>query len=225
MENVTQPSRFARLARRLLHPFTPPPAPQNLEERLDQAIENFEAQVIENREAMVKVDIKVRLADEKTRVSLESAEEWEEKAAAATQRAEEAQKQNRHQDAKRYQELAATAVEYAIQKRDEHNKRVSRAKEQEVIIAQLRARSSAMEAQLEDMRSERDELLSRQAAIAAQESAHGFAGVIDSSSHQTAAADLEAHVVSGEARLSAHADIETLLSNLRTAAIAEGNQS
>ena len=89
MENVIQPSRFARLARRLLHPFTPPPAPQNLEERLDQAIENFEAQVIENREPMVKVDIKVRLADEKTRVSLESAEEWEEKAAAATQRAED----------------------------------------------------------------------------------------------------------------------------------------
>ncbi|MDO5724642.1 MAG: PspA/IM30 family protein [Flaviflexus sp.] len=144
---------------------------------MDQLVRDYTDSIAEAEDAIAVTIGNLRMAESDHAASVEEAEEWGRKAAAASERAEEYRSQGDEENANKFDNLAKIAISKQIAAEKDAKSAEPMIESQNKVVDQLKDGLNQMRLKLDSLKSKRDELVARQKSAEAQ------ATVQDSISH------------------------------------------
>jgi phage shock protein A len=148
------------------------------ERMLDQMIRDFTSNISEAEDAVAQSIGNLRMMEDDEREAVETAAVWGAKAAAASAKAEEL-RAGAPADADRFENLARVALKRQIEYEDQAKNLRPTIAQQTEIVEKLKSGLMSMRAKLEELRTKRDELVSRAKIAQAQEQVHDALRSVD----------------------------------------------
>lgn len=143
-------------------------AAEDPEKMLDQIIRDYTNNIAEAKDAVATTIGNLRMMEEDEREGREAAEEWGRKAAAATRKADELRGQGNTADADKFENLARIALKKQIDYEEQAKSLQPTIAQQSEVVAKLKDGLQTMETKLEELRTKRNELVSRAKMAQAQ---------------------------------------------------------
>lgn len=138
------------------------------EKMLDQLIRDFTSNIAEAEEAVAQTVGNLRLLEDDHREALEAKDEWGNKAASASRKAEEMRSAGNTSEAGRFDELAKVALRRQISFESEINAYEGQIEQQRAFTDQLKDGLNKLRERREELVRKRDELVSRAKMARAQ---------------------------------------------------------
>jgi phage shock protein A len=148
------------------------------ERMLDQMIRDYSSNISETEDAVAQSIGNLRMMEDDEREADETAAEWGAKAAAAAAKAEEL-RAGAPADADRFENLARIALKRQIEYEDQAKNLRPTIAQQTEIVEKLKSGLMSMRAKLEELRTKRDELVSRAKIAEAQSQVHDALKSVD----------------------------------------------
>lgn len=138
------------------------------EKMIDQLVRDYTDDIQEAEQAVAQTVGNLRLTEDDLAKAKDEAAEWGSKAAAAAQRASQAQAAGNTADATRFDELAKTALRQQIANEGRAKSIQQLVDQQTQLTEQLKVGLNGMRAKLEELHTKRDELAARAKMAEAQ---------------------------------------------------------
>jgi phage shock protein A len=135
---------------------------------VDQLIRDYTSNIQEAEQAVAQTVGNLRLAEDDLARAREEAAEWGSKAAAAAQRASQAQAAGNSADVGRFDDLAKTALRQQISYENQAKALADQVAQQTALTSQLKEGLNGMRAKLTELQTKRDELMARAKMAEAQ---------------------------------------------------------
>lgn len=167
---------------------------------LEQLVRNYSAGISDAKNAVQETISSVRLIEAQQHKDIADVEQWAAKAEMAANRAKKATKRGDAAGAARAEKLAMTALKKQIATQQRVDSRAEKLVAQNEMIEGLKDGLAAMGDKLEELKSRRDELLTRVRLAETQETVVDAVGQINSGDPTSAMSQLEDRVMRTEAR-------------------------
>ncbi|MFD4143396.1 MULTISPECIES: PspA/IM30 family protein [unclassified Streptomyces] len=135
---------------------------------LDQLIRDYTNNIAEAEQAVASTIGNLRLMEQDHKEDVEAAEEWGQKALAASRKADELRAAGRSADADRFDGLAKVALGRQLQSEKEAKTAEPTIASQTQVVDKLKSGLDQMKSKLSELRSKRDELVARAKSAQAQ---------------------------------------------------------
>lgn len=146
---------------------------------LDQMIRDYTDSIREAEAAVSQTIGNLRLMERDHDEDVKAAQDWERKAVAASQRADQARSEGQAGEADRFDNLARVAIERQIQSSEEATSVEPSIQSQNQVVGQLKTGLDTMRGKLTELKSKRDQLVARSRAADAQNRMSDAVGAID----------------------------------------------
>lgn len=138
------------------------------EKMLDQLVRDYTNNIAEAEEAVAQTIGNLRLVEDDAKEARGAAQEWHDKAAAASRRADQLRAENNATEADRFDELAKVALRREMSYEDQAKTLESQAAGQNELAEKLKDGLNKLRAKREELVQKRDELVSRAKMAQAQ---------------------------------------------------------
>ncbi|WP_328396926.1 PspA/IM30 family protein [Streptomyces sp. NBC_00390] len=135
---------------------------------LDQLIRDYTNNIAEAEQAVASTIGNLRLMEQDHKEDVEAAEEWGQKALAASRKADELRAAGRSADADRFDGLAKVALGRQLQSENEAKTAEPTIASQTQVVDKLKSGLDQMKSKLTELQSKRDELVARAKSAQAQ---------------------------------------------------------
>ncbi|MEU0397222.1 PspA/IM30 family protein [Streptomyces sp. NPDC006208] len=135
---------------------------------LDQLIRDYTNNIAEAEQAVASTIGNLRLMEQDHKEDVEAAEEWGQKALAASRKADELRAAGRNADADRFDSLAKVALGRQLQSENEAKTAEPTIASQTQVVDKLKSGLDQMKSKLSELQSKRDELVARAKSAQAQ---------------------------------------------------------
>ena len=135
---------------------------------LDQMVRDYTNSIAEAQDAVAVTVGNLRLAQADYAQDVRDAQEWGQKALAASNKAEQLRSAGNATDAERFDNLAKIALTKQLASEKEAKDAEPMIASQEEVVAKLKTGLDTMRAKLDELKSKRDSLIARQKTAAAQ---------------------------------------------------------
>nr|WP_231928138.1 PspA/IM30 family protein [Devriesea agamarum] len=149
------------------------------EKMLDQMIRDYTENIREAEAAVAQTIGNLRLSERDRDEDKKAAQEWEGKALAASQRADQLRAEGSAAEADKFDNLARIAISRQIQAEDEVAAVEPTIAAQNETVEKLKVGLQQMRVKLDELRTKRDQLVARSKAAAAQNRMNDALGAID----------------------------------------------
>lgn len=149
------------------------------EKMLDQMIRDYTESIREAETAVSQTIGNLRLMERDQEEDRNAAADWERKALAASQRADQLRAEGNAAEADRFDSLARVAIERQMSAEEEIASVQPTIDAQNQVVGQLRTGLDSMKGKLNELRSKRDSLVARSRAAEAQNRMSDAVGAID----------------------------------------------
>jgi phage shock protein A len=182
-------------------------AAEDPEKMLDQMIRDYTNNIDEANDAVATTIGNLRMMEEDEREARETATEWGAKAAAAARKADELRAAGNTADADKFENLARIALKKQIDyERQAETLQPTIAQATEV-VSKLKTGLQAMNAKLGELRTKRDELVSRAKMARAQSQVHDALSSVDVMDPTSEVSRFEDKIRREEARVAGQAEL------------------
>jgi len=175
---------------------------------LDQLIRDYTNSIAEAEGAIAQTIGNLRLAEQDHTADLAAAQEWGQKAAAASSRADALRAQGNTADADKFDNLAKVAIGKQISFEQEAKDAEPMIASQNEVVDKLKAGLSGMKDKLGDLRRRRDTLVARAKSAEAQAKVQGAVASINVLDPTSEVARFEDKVRREEARVAGQAELQ-----------------
>ncbi|HET7574487.1 MAG TPA: PspA/IM30 family protein [Solirubrobacterales bacterium] len=149
------------------------------EKMLDQLVRDYTNSIAEAEEAVAQTIANTRMAEQDMQIDKDAAQEWGQKAAAASAKADQLRSSGDTAGADKFDNLAKVALGRQISFENEVKDAEPRLAQQNATVDQLKAGLTQMRTKLEDLKSRRSQLVARARAAEAQAQVQQSMGAID----------------------------------------------
>lgn len=174
---------------------------------IDQLIRDYTNNIAEAEEAVAQTIGNLRLAEQDYREDLAAAEDWGNKALAASARADQMRASGDTAGADKFDNLAKVALSKQISAESEAKQAEPTIASQTEVVEKLKTGLTAMKGKLGDLRNRRDQLVARAKSAEAQASVQGAISSINVLDPSSELSRFEDKVRREEARVAGHAEI------------------
>ncbi len=174
---------------------------------IDQLIRDYTNNIAEAEEAVAQTIGNLRLAEQDYREDLAAAEDWGNKALAASSRADQMRAAGDAAGADKFDNLAKVALSKQISAESEAKQAEPTIASQTEVVEKLKTGLTSMKSKLGDLRSRRDQLVARAKSAEAQASVQGAISSINVLDPSSELSRFEDKVRREEARVAGHAEI------------------
>ncbi len=136
---------------------------------LDQLVRDFTNNIAEAEDAVAQTIGNLRLVEDDAREAREASQEWHDKAAAASRRAEELRGAGNTSEADRFDDLARIALRREISLQEQAKTLETQAEQQNELATKLKDGLNKLRVKREELVQKRDELVSRAKMAQAQQ--------------------------------------------------------
>lgn len=158
--------RISQLARANINALID--AAEDPEKMLDQMIRDYINNIAEAEEAVAQTIGNLRMMEEDQREANKAAADWGAKAAAAAAKAKEMRAAGNAEEADRFENLARVALKRQITYEEQASDLATPIAQQAEVVAKLKNGLNTMRVKLEELKTRRDELVSRAKVAEAQ---------------------------------------------------------
>lgn len=158
--------RIAHLARANIHAILD--QAEDPEKMLDQMVRDYRNSIVEAEEAIAQTIGNLRLAEQDRDEDQRAAREWEQKALAASRKADELRASGQAGEADRFDGLARIALERQLSAESEIRQAEPVIAAQTEVVDKLKTGLQQMKAKLDELQRTRDQLVARQKSAAAR---------------------------------------------------------
>lgn len=162
--------RISQLTRANIHSLID--GAEDPEKMLDQMIRDYTANITEAEQAVATTIGNLRLMEADQAEDAAAAQDWGNKAIAASTRADQLRGSGSTAEADRLDNLAKVAIERQIKAEQDANGLSTQIASQQAVVDKLRGGLENMKGKLVELKSRRDQLVSRQKVAAAQNQMH-----------------------------------------------------
>jgi phage shock protein A len=149
------------------------------EKMLDQLVRDYTNSIAEAEEAVAQTIANTRMAEQDAQIDRDAAQEWGQKAAAASAKADQLRASGDTAGADKFDNLAKVALGRQISFENEVKEAEPRITQQNATVDQLKDGLTQMRTKLEDLKSRRSQLVARARAADAQAQVQQSMGAID----------------------------------------------
>lgn len=149
------------------------------EKMLDQLVRDYTNSIAEAEEAVAQTIANTRMAEQDAQIDRDAAQEWGQKAAAASAKADQLRSSGDAEGADKFDNLAKVALSRQISFENEVKEAEPRIAQQNATVDQLKDGLTQMRTKLEDLKSRRSQLVARARAAEAQAQVQQSMGAID----------------------------------------------
>lgn len=149
------------------------------EKMLDQLVRDYTNSIAEAEEAVAQTIANTRMAEQDAQIDRDAAQEWGQKAAAASAKADQLRGSGDTAGADKFDSLAKVALSRQISFENEVKEAEPRIAQQNATVDQLKDGLTQMRTKLEDLKSRRSQLVARARAAEAQAQVQQSMGAID----------------------------------------------
>lgn len=175
---------------------------------LDQLVRDFSNSIAEAEEAVAVTIGNLRLAEQDHAADIAAMQDWGNKAIAASNKAEELRTAGDEAGAARFDDLAKIAIRKQINAERDAKAAEPAIATQNETVEKLKTGLTQMRAQLEDLKTRRDQLVARQKSAAAQDKVQGAIASINVLDPTSELSRYEEQVRRDEARVAGRAEIQ-----------------
>jgi phage shock protein A len=177
------------------------------EKLLDQMIRDYTNNIDEANDAVATTIGNLRMMEEDEREARETAAEWGTKAAAAARKADELRAAGNTADADRFENLARIALKKQIDYEQQAGTLQPTIAQQTDVVSKLKSGLQSMDSKLEELKTKRDELVSRAKMAHAQSQVHDALGSVDVMDPTSEVSRFEDKIRREEARVAGQAEL------------------
>jgi phage shock protein A len=181
-------------------------AAEDPEKMLDQMIRDYMNNIDDANDAVATTIGSLRMMEEDEREARETATEWGAKAAAAARKADELRAQNTA-DADKFENLARVALKKQIDYEEQAKGLQPTIAQQTDVVAKLKAGMQTMNAKLDELKTRRNELVSRAKMARAQAEVHDALSSVDVMDPTSEISRFEDKIRREEARVAGQAEL------------------
>ncbi len=149
------------------------------EKMLDQLVRDYTNSIAEAEEAVAQTIANTRMAEQDMQIDKDAAQEWGQKAAAASAKADQLRGSGDTAGADKFDNLAKVALTRQISYENEVKEAEPRIAQQNTTVDQLKDGLTQMRTKLEDLKNRRSQLVARARAAEAQAQVQQSMGAID----------------------------------------------
>ncbi len=182
-------------------------AAEDPEKMLDQMIRDYTNNIDEANDAVATTVGNLRMMEEDEREARETAAEWGAKAAAAARKADELRAAGNTADADKFENLARIALKKQIDYEQQAETLQPTIAQQTEVVSKLKAGMQTMTARLEELRTKRDELVSRAKMARAQAQVQDALSSVDVMDPTSEISRFEDKIRREEARVAGQAEL------------------
>lgn len=182
-------------------------AAEDPEKMLDQMIRDYMNNIDDANDAVATTIGSLRMMEEDEREARETATEWGAKAAAAARKADELRAQGSTADADKFDNLARVALKKQIDYEEQAKGLQPTIAQQTEVVAKLKAGMQAMNAKLDELKTKRNELVSRAKMARAQAEVHDALSSVDVMDPTSEISRFEDKIRREEARIAGQAEL------------------
>lgn len=177
------------------------------EKMLDQLIRDYTNNIAEAEDAVAQTIGNLRLLEQDHAEDVAAAQEWGQKALAASQRADQLRTAGQPTEADKFDNLAKVALGKQIDAEGEAKTSAPMIASQTEAVEKLKAGLTAMKSKLDDLRNKRDELVARAKSAQAQAGVQGAIQSIDILDPTSEVSRFEEKVRREEAKVAGQAEV------------------
>lgn len=149
------------------------------EKMLDQMIRDYTNSISEAETAVAQTIGNLRMLEDDYKEDIETARSWEQKARAASQRADQFREEGEHSSADKFDNLAKVALEHQMHSEKDARNSEPTISSQNEVVEKLKNGLEQMKKKRTELVSKRDELTARQKSAQAQATVHDAVKSID----------------------------------------------
>ena len=198
-------SRIAHLARANIHAILD--SAEDPETMLDQMVRDYRNSIVEAEEAIAQTIGNLRLAEQDRDQDAKVAREWEQKAVAASRKAEELRAAGQTAEADRFDRLARVAIERQLSAEAEVRAAEPTIAAQTEVVDKLKTGLQQMKVKLDELQRTRDQLVARKKSAEAQAQVQDAVRSIDLLDPTSEVARFEDRIRREEARVAGRAEL------------------
>lgn len=146
---------------------------------LDQMVRDYTNNIKEAESAIAQTIGNLRMLQDDYNEDVRAAQEWGNKAAAASRKADEFRSQGNNSDAEKFDNLAKVALQRQISSENEAKTAEPNIRSQEAVVDQLKTGLNQMKSKLTELTNKRNELVARAKTAQAQSQVHDALGSIN----------------------------------------------
>ena len=204
-QKQTALGRIAQLARANIHAILD--QAEDPEKMLDQMVRDYSGSIVEAEDAIATTIGNLRLAEQDRDEDVAAAKEWEQKAVAASRKADELRAAGQAAEADRFDGLARIAIERQLSADAEVTAAEPTIAAQAQVVAQLKTGLMQMKSKLDELGRTRDQLVARQKSVDAQAQVQDATRSIDLLDPTSEVARFEDKIRREEARVAGRAEL------------------
>jgi phage shock protein A len=178
------------------------------EKMLNQLVTDFTNSIADAEEAVAQTIANTRMAEEDLRIDREAAQEWGQKAAAASAKADELRAKGDTAGADKFDSLAKVALNRQIGFEREVREAEPRIAQQNATVEELKNGLTIMHTKLEDLKNRRSQLVARSRAAEAQAQVQQSMSAIDVMDPTSELSRFEDRIRSQEAMVQGRAEAQ-----------------
>jgi phage shock protein A len=182
-------------------------AAEDPEKMLDQMIRDYMNNIDDANDAVATTIGSLRMMEEDEREARETATEWGAKAAAAARKADELRAQGDAADADKFENLARVALKKQIDYEEQARGLQPTIAQQTEVVTKLKAGMQTMNAKLDELKTRRNELVSRAKMARAQAEVHDALSSVDVMDPTSEISRFEDKIRREEARVAGQAEL------------------
>lgn len=182
-------------------------AAEDPEKMLDQMIRDYMNNIDDANDAVATTIGNLRMMEEDEREAREAATEWGAKAAAAARKADELRAQGNTADADKFENLARVALKKQIDYEEQAKGLQPTIAQQTEVVTKLKAGMQTMNAKLDELKTRRNELVSRAKMARAQSEVHDALSSVDVMDPTSEISRFEDKIRREEARVAGQAEL------------------
>jgi phage shock protein A len=177
------------------------------EKMLDQIIRDYTNNIADAEEAIAQTIGNLRMMEDDEREANETAAEWGGKASAAAAKSRELRASGNAPDADRFENLARIALKRQIDYENQARDMRPSIQQQNEVVAKLKEGLNTMRVKLEELRTKRDELVSRARMAEAQSQVHDALRSVDMTDPTSEVSRFEDKIRREEARVTGESEL------------------
>jgi phage shock protein A len=197
--------RITQLARANIHAMLD--QAEDPEKMLDQMVRDYRSSIVEAEEAIAQTIGNLRLAEQDRDEDVRAAQEWGQKAAAASRKADELRAAGQTPEADRFDGLARVAIERQLKAEQEVKQAEPLIASQTEIVEKLKTGLQQMKGKLDELQTTRDQLIARKKSAAAQAQVQDAVRSVDLMDPTSEVARFEEKIRREEARVAGRAEL------------------
>jgi phage shock protein A len=182
-------------------------AAEDPEKMLDQMIRDYTNNIDEANDAVATTIGNLRMMEEDEREARETATEWGAKAAAAARKSDELRAAGNTADADKFENLARIALKKQIDYEQQAETLQPTIAQQTEVVSKLKSGLQSMDAKLEELKTKRDELVSRAKMARAQSDVQDALGSVDVMDPTSEVSRFEDKIRREEARVAGQSEL------------------